>query len=444
MPTQSDRNPDERPTHSSSEQQTPIDVVIGGGGLSGRLMALALAETFADDITIAIVDPAGQRTPASGGDNSDPRCPSIAAASKQALDTLGVWYDVAESAADVRKIKLTDSALETVARIPRLSWTNTIEDPFEDAPQPASWIVPNAVLSRAVSEALQRHASVQYVHARIAAVTEGSAWADIALQPGACGHGNSQDHLRARLLIAADGGRSPLRRMMGRRTVARAHKHCAIVTTVTHSLPHDGTALQHFLPSGPFAILPLPDNRSCVTWSERDHVAQRIMGLSDADFLSELEQRFGGHLGVLTCDGPRATFPISTRIAHAMTAKRFALIGDAARTVHPIAGQGLNLAIRDIAALTECVADSMRAGLDAGDATALARYSRWRRFDAVSSAGAFAALNRVYSSENVLARSVRDFGMGLIDRLPPVKKRLVQEAAGLSGTPPKLLRGQMI
>ncbi|MEM1307307.1 MAG: FAD-dependent monooxygenase, partial [Pseudomonadota bacterium] len=439
------------PTDSHAVVPDRADIVIGGGGLAGSLMALALAETFGDDLDVAIVDPM-PRAPSIAapqpGDNSDPRSTSIAAASKQALETLGVWWRLEADAQPITRITLTDTALDTVARMPRLSWDNTRPDPFGDDGEPASWIVPNAALMRATRQALSEHRSVQHVHAAITARDAQTNTCTLTLDtdpsPQSPRVQATPDaltaHLRTALLIAADGAASKLRRMAGIRTVGRTHDQRAIVTTVAHDLPHGDVAVQHFLPGGPFAILPLTGQRCCVTWTEDARVAERIVALDDTAFMVELEHRFGGHLGALTLAGARTTFPIATRIARDLTATRLALIGDAARSVHPIAGQGLNLAIRDIAALTECVADAMRSGLDAGDATTLKRYGQWRQFDALTSAGAFASLNALYSNDSTLLRAARDVGMGIVDRLPPLKRRLVQEASGLSGTVPKLLR----
>jgi 2-octaprenyl-6-methoxyphenol hydroxylase len=235
-----------------------------------------------------------------------------------------------------------------------------------------------------------------------------------------------------------------LRAAAGIGTIARQYAQTGIVTTVRHERPHGGRAVQHFLPAGPFAILPMTGNRSCVTWTEEASEAARILALDDAGFLAELEKRFGHRLGALELAGPRGSWPLAMHLARELIAPRFALAGDAVRGVHPIAGQGLNLALRDVAALSECLVDAVRVGLDVGDATALERYARWRRFDGAASAAAFSALNVLFSRDNALLRSVRDAGLGVVDRLPSLKQLLVSEAAGLTGEVPKLLKGETL
>jgi 2-octaprenyl-6-methoxyphenol hydroxylase len=232
--------------------------------------------------------------------------------------------------------------------------------------------------------------------------------------------------------------------MSGIKTIGWAYPQTAILTTIRHTKPHHGIATQHFLPGGPFAILPLvAGNRSSIVWSEAKDEARRILALKDADFLAELAQRCGGKLGELALDGERANFDLAMHLSRSLTAERLALIGDSARGVHPLAGQGVNLAFRDVAALVETVIDSARLGLDLGGAGGLARYERWRRFDGVTSALAYDGINRLFSNANPVLRVVRDLGLGLTDRLPAAKNFFVAEAAGLTGKVPRLLEGQL-
>jgi 2-octaprenyl-6-methoxyphenol hydroxylase len=215
-----------------------------------------------------------------------------------------------------------------------------------------------------------------------------------------------------------------------------------IVTTVAHTKPHRGRAVQHFLPAGPFAILPLKGNRSSIVWSEERERATAIMGGDDASFLAELSQRFGHQLGELSLAGPRGSFPLDLQIARSFVADRFVLIGDAAHVVHPLAGQGLNIGMRDVAALIEVLVDGARLGFDLGSAPLLERYERWRRFDSALSAVAMDGLNRLFSNDNAPLRLLRDLGLGLVDNAPELKRFFVREAAGLTGEVPKLLKGQ--
>jgi len=414
-------------------QAQQVDIAIGGGGLAGSLMAVALAQVFQQGLSIAIYDPAPRFAPSS----DDPRAYAISAASQHMLDVLGIWDDVAGEAQPVHEIRLTDSPVETPVRRTLLTYHNEIEDDLTGDRVPASWIIASSVLEEAAQAAVVAARSIRRVVAPIE-----------DFKPGAGGSGLrliiDGAPVTSRLLIAADGSGSRLRTRAGIRTTRRAHKQTALVAVVAHSRPHDGVAVQHFLPGGPFAILPMTGNRSCVTWSENEVVAKRIMAGDDALFLSELEHRFGGQLGALKLASQRRSFPLETRLARSLIAERFALIGDAAHKPHPIAGQGLNLGLRDIAALTECIADGVRVGLDVADPSVLERYQRWRRFDTVTSASAFAALNGLFSSDVALLRSAREFGLGMVDRMPGVKRRLTTEAAGLSGDVPKLLRGLSI
>ena len=239
--------------------------------------------------------------------------------------------------------------------------------------------------------------------------------------------------LAAALVVAADGRSSPLREAAGIKVVGWSYPQTGIVTTVAHERPHEGVAVQHFLPAGPFAILPLRGDRSCITWTEDREEARRILALDDAAFLAEVDLRFGGRLGALSLAGPRGSWPLEMHLARSYVAHRFALVGDAAHGVHPIAGQGLTLALRDVAALAEVVG---------GGRAPRPRLRRRRAAPATSggagsallvSAAAFDGLNRLFSNDWTLLRTVRDAGLGIVDRLPAVKRMFVGEAAGLSG-----------
>jgi 2-octaprenyl-6-methoxyphenol hydroxylase len=208
-------------------------------------------------------------------------------------------------------------------------------------------------------------------------------------------------------------------------------------------MPHNGRAVQHFLPAGPFAILPLPGNTSCITWTEEKSEAKRIMALPDDGFLAELEKRFA-ELGEIAVLIKPATWELSLHLARAFVGQRIALIGDTARGVHPIAGQGLNLGLRDVAALSEIIVENARIGLTPSDPDGLKQYERWRRFDSAISTAAFDGLNRLFSNDNPLLRSLREAGLGIVDRLPMAKSMLVNEAAGLTGKVPRLLRGEAL
>jgi 2-octaprenyl-6-methoxyphenol hydroxylase len=250
--------------------------------------------------------------------------------------------------------------------------------------------------------------------------------------------------LSARLLVAADGARSVIRDQAGIAVHGWDYDQAGIVTTIAHERDHNGRAEEHFLPAGPFAILPLTRNRSSIVWTESKADAARIVALSDAEFLAELEQRFGLHLGDLALAGPRRAFPLGLHVARSFIAERIALIGDAAHVIHPIAGQGLNMGLRDAAALAEAVIDAARLGIDVGAVSVLERYQRWRRFDTMAMGIATDSLNRLFSNNSDVLRLVRDMGLGLVDRMPNLKEFFIREAAGLTGDVPKLLKGEAL
>ena len=414
---------------SPDRQSEKSDIVIVGGSFAGLALARALALALGHQLRIVVVE--RQPAPGASASETDPRAYSLSVGSKRMLDALGIWPDLAAHAQPVRAIDITDSALEHAIRPVLISYDNSI-----GGQEPATWIVEGTRLRSALLAAVMQTPGVTSLFAaEVQSFTADGAGVSIALAGGA--------KLRARLLVAADGRHSPLRQLAGIKTVRWSHPQVGIVTKVAHERPHEGRAVQHFLPAGPFAILPLNGNRSCITWSEGRDQGLAILKLDDAGFLAEIEQRFGHRLGALALEGPRASWPLEFLMARTLTAHRFALAGDAVRSVHPIAGQGLNLGLRDVAALTQCVADAMRLGLDPGDGTALERYVRWRRFDSIASSAAFEALNTLFSNDHALVRAVRDAGLGLIERMPAIKAALVSEAAGQTGEVPRLLRGEM-
>jgi 2-octaprenyl-6-methoxyphenol hydroxylase len=250
--------------------------------------------------------------------------------------------------------------------------------------------------------------------------------------------------IEARLLVAADGKRSRLRERAGIKCVGWSYPQVGIVTTVAHAKPHHARAVQHFLPAGPFATLPLKGNRSSIVWTEGAAQGEAIMAANEAEFAAELGKRFGHRLGEIALAGPRQSFPLDLQIARAFVADRLALIGDAAHVVHPLAGQGLNIGMRDVAALAEIIVEAARLGLDIGAAPSLERYERWRRFDSAFSAAVMDGLNRLFSNDSTPLRALRDLGLGLVDRAPGLKRLIVREAAGATGNVPRLLRGERL
>jgi 2-octaprenyl-6-methoxyphenol hydroxylase len=248
--------------------------------------------------------------------------------------------------------------------------------------------------------------------------------------------------IAVRLIAAADGQESRLRRAAGIRTVEWRYLQTGIVTTVWHERPHCGIAVEHFLPAGPFAILPMTGNRSSIVWTERAELAARLVALPDAAFAAEIAARFGDFLGAVEPIGPRWTYPLGLMLAERYVAERLALVGEAAHVIHPIAGQGLNLGIRDIATLAELVIDRRRFGLDIGDPDLLGHYQQWRRLDTLALAVVTDGLNRLFSNQLAPLRLARDLGLAAVHRLPPLKRLLMRDAMGLSGDLPRLVRGE--
>lgn len=411
-----------------SASDTHFDLVISGASYAGLALALAMNQALDGGIRIGIIE----RRAEPAIPSNDARAFALSAASHRMLQTLGVWGGVADLAQPVRRIEITDSSLEAGVRPVLLTYDNLVE-----GDEPASFIVPAGALTLALTEAAGKIPAISLLAPEtVTAFEADGVGARLGLRSG--------KFVRASLVVAADGRNSPLRDMAGIKSTGRKYAQTGIVTTVAHDRPHGGCAVQHFLPAGPFAILPLPGNRSCITWTEEASEAQRILALDDVGFLDEVDTRFGGRLGAISLAGPRQSWPLEMHLARAYVASRFAVIGDAAHVVHPIAGQGLNLALRDVAALTESIADGARLGLDLGDGQVLERYERWRRFDAAMSTAAFDGLNILFSNDSTLLRAARDVGLGLVDRSERLKALLVQEAAGLTGDVPRLLKGERV
>jgi 2-octaprenyl-6-methoxyphenol hydroxylase len=399
------------------------DVLIAGGGFAGLALALALRRALGPDFAVTVADP-------EFGRGDDPRASAIAAAPRRMFEALGVWPAVAADAQEIRDMIITDSRVEDAVRPVFLSFEGDIE-PGE----PFAHMIENAAL---VGE-LAAKAVAEGVTIVSLPVT------DFAVAPNGVSVTLGDGSVRTvKLLVAADGARSRLRERAGIVVRGWSYGQSAIVTTVAHERDHDGRAEEHFLPGGPFAILPLRNRRSSIVWTEHAAEAARIVALPDVEFHDQLEKRFGLHLGEITLAGPRRAYPLGLWVARNFVAERLALVGDAAHVIHPIAGQGLNMGLRDVAALAEAVVDAARLGLDPGDATVLERYQRWRRFDTLAMGVSTDALNRLFSNRSDVLRLVRDVGLGIVDRLPPLKRMFIREAAGLTGEVPKLLRGEVL
>jgi len=400
------------------------DVLIGGAGFAGLALAIALRQGLGPSFAVTVADPALGRA------GADARASAIVAAARRLFETIGVWEKVADGAQPILDMAITDSRLQDAVRPVFLAFEGNVE-PGE----PFAHMIENGPLIAALSEKSKQEG----VALRSAAVADFDLAAnriEVRLSDG--------DTFAARLLVAADGARSTIRERAGIASHGWAYGQSSIVATVTHERDHHGRAEEHFLPSGPFAILPLKGRRSSIVWTEDAQEAERIVALPDPEFHAELERRFGLHLGEIAAVGLRRAYPLGLAMARAFIAERLALVGDAAHVIHPIAGQGLNMGLKDVAALAEVIVDAARLGLDPGSLAVLDRYQRWRRFDTMAMGIATDGLNRLFSNRSDVLRFARDVGLGLVDRLPAMKRLFIREAAGLMGEVPKLLKGEAL
>jgi 2-octaprenyl-6-methoxyphenol hydroxylase len=397
------------------------ELVIAGGGLAGLLLGVACARA---GLAVAIVD--RQKPEAMLAEEFDGRTSAIAYGSRNVLDAVGVWPDIAANAQPILEIRVADDNAPLFLHYDHREL---------ESGNPLGYIVENPVLRRRLIECARSIPNLSL----LAPIEVGAVSASLH---GVTATLSNARQLRARLAAAADGAGSPLRRAAGIRTIEWRYPQTSIVTSVRHERPHHGVAIEHFLPAGPFAILPMTGNRSSIVWTERAELAPRLIELSEAAFTAELAARFGDFLGAVEPAGPRWAYPLVLRLAETYIAPRLALIGEAAHVIHPIAGQGLNLGIRDVAVLAELLVDARRLGLDIGDEGVLRRYQQWRRFDALALAVVTDGLNRLFSNTLRPLRIARDIGLAAVHRLPPLKRIFMRDAMGLVGDLPRLVRGE--
>jgi 2-octaprenyl-6-methoxyphenol hydroxylase len=409
----------------------PTRIVIAGGGLAGLSLALALKRTLGNALEVVMCDPALNRDP-----RGDRRAYAIAAAARRMLQTLGIWETVGPNAQPVLDMVITDSRLNDPVRPTFLTFTGAVAEG-----EPFAHMVEGGDLTGALVDAC-RDSGVVLKAAGVSGFKVDDARIEVEIA--------REEPVRAALLVAADGGRSRLREQAGIGWIHWAYEQSGIVATVGHERDHEGRAFEHFLPSGPFATLPLRPggslgHRSSIVWTERNDNVPHLLGGDPHDLLAELEKRFGLELGKLAFETKPQAFPLSFGVARRFVADRLALLGDAAHVIHPIAGQGLNLGIHDAAAMAEVVADAVRLGQDPGATEVLAGYERARRVDTTAMGLATDGLNRLFSNDFLPARLVRDLGLGLVDRMPGLKRFFIREAAGLAtANTPRLLRGEAL
>ena len=400
-----------------------LDMLVVGGGYVGLAAAVAVKQA-APHLAVEVIEAA----PADVW-QKDERASAIIAAASRMLDVFGVWNEILPEAQPIDSMIVTDSKTSDPVRPVFLTFDGTVTDG-----QPFAHMVPNVAMVGALRGACDR-LSIPIRHGLSATgLASGENKATITLSDGS--------NVETKLVVACDGVRSKLRDMAGIKVVHWDYGQSGIVVTVEHERPHNGCAEEHFLPSGPFAILPLKNNRSSLVWTERTSDAERLIASDDLIFEEELERRFGRKLGALKLIGGRRAFPLGLTLARAFVAPRLALAGDSAHGIHPISGQGLNLGFKDVAALAETIVEADRLGLDIGSINTLERYQSWRRFDTFRMGVTTDVLNRLFSNDSTPIRIVRDFGLGLVERLPKLKSYFIGEAAGTSGKDdPRLLSG---
>jgi 2-octaprenyl-6-methoxyphenol hydroxylase len=407
-------------------ERVDAEVVVAGGGMVGLTLGLALAKAGVATVVVDGLDPARVVDA-----KFDGRVSSFAPASRRMLQALGLWPHLERHAQPIMDIIVGEGSVRDGASAALLHFDH------RDMGGPLAHMIENRHFRMALQREIEGLGSLKLIAPeKVVQATMGRGHVDVVL-----GNGRS---LHAALCIAADGRESPLREAAGIKTVGWAYAQTGIVATIAHERPHASTAYELFLPSGPFAILPMTANRSSIVWTERSDLAPAFLALDDAAFVSEAAQRFGDQWGALKLDGPRWSYPLSMHLALSYVAPRFALAGDAAHGVHPIAGQGLNLGLRDAAALAEVLIDARRLGLDIGSEAVLQRYQSWRRFDNALFTASFDALNRLFSNDIAPLAAARRFGLDVVDSIAPLKRFFMRQAGGEMGEAPKLMRGEAV
>ncbi|MEO9649506.1 MAG: FAD-dependent monooxygenase [Roseobacter sp.] len=401
------------------------DILIVGGGLNGSALALALAGAGHQ---VTILDTLPQET--LGHQGFDGRSYAMALTSTLLLQSIGIWDALEDDAQAILDIKVTDGR---AGEGPSPFFMHFNHAEIEEGPM--GYMVQDRYLRAALLNATKQCSAITQMHGETVVAQDVDATGmNVTLASGST--------LRTKLLVGCDGRGSGTADRAGIKRTGWSYGQTALVCAIEHELPHNGVAHQFFMPSGPLAILPLTGNKSSIVWSETEENATEINAMSQEDYLNVLRPRFGSFLGEIGMVGVRFTYPLSLSLANELIAPRVALLGDAAHGVHPIAGQGLNAGVRDVAALAEVLTDAVRRGEDIGAAPVLARYQEWRRFDNTALALATDTFNRLFSNDNPILRGIRDIGMGIVGNMPGLRRSFIREAAGLTGELPKLLKGE--
>jgi len=419
------------------------DLLVVGGGMVGLTLACALAQVGITSTVIDAADP--ERIDDAGFDG---RAMAIAYAPYKMLTAIGVWQQLSSQAQPITEIRVSDGRVGPGAERRRVSPFFLHFDHRELGDEPFGFMVETRhILTGLWAEARARPEINLFAPARIDDLERGPDRVTAKISTGAEPDTLKTIDVEAALIVGADGRQSLVRNSAGIRRISGSYDQTAIVATVTHAKSHDGVAEEYFLPAGPFAILPLKDaadgsHRSSLVWTETTAAAQALLGLSDAAFQAHLEERFGEYLGAVSVTGPRWSYPLGHQHAARFIDHRLALVGDAAHGIHPIAGQGLNLGLRDVAALAEVLSDGQRLGADLGASALLGRYQRWRRFDSLAMFAATDGLNRLFSNNFPPLRLARDLGLAAVNKAPPLKRFFMRHARGTVGVLPRLLRGE--
>ena len=396
------------------------DVLIVGGGPAGLTLAAALGSA---GVAVAVIDrdPPEKHLAAT----FDGRTIALSFGSRQVLTGAGVWPLMADEAGPILDIRVAD----------QMSPLFLHYDHRAVGDQPLGWIVESRLFRKALLARVRALPSVTHLAPmQLETLRHDAEGVEAHLADGRV--------IRARLAVGADGKHSFCRANAGIKTRGHSYGQTAIVCTIGHAPPHNGLALEHFLPGGPFAVLPMTGNRCSIVWAERTEQVTGYLALPDDAFIAELQQRIGGWLGDIQLIGSRFSYPLALQYAETYIAPRLALVGDAAHAIHPIAGQGFNMGVRDVAALAEAIVDAARLGLDVGTTPVLERYQRWRRADNMTLIILTDALTRLFSNDIAPLKLARDLGLAAVNRLPPLKRFFIRHAMGTVGTLPRLVRGE--